>query len=117
MSDEVPANRQAAKYRTRLRDAEKQRDDYANRVEALLRGHVQTLLTVENISAEAFWSITELSTLLGEDGQPDPHKVKAAAQTARDSLGIKPGLYVPAEGRLPTNTPRPRFGDAFTPPR
>lgn len=107
--------RQAANYRSRLRDTEAERDVLAARIDVLQRRYIDTVLARENITADALFTVTDVAGLLDGDGLPDPNKIKAAAEVARRELGITPGLFVPAEGRLPTTTPRKRFTDAFTP--
>lgn len=113
--DTEPTGSEAAKYRRRLRDTEKERDELAARVEAMQRQQVETLLSRERMTPKALWAVTELADVLTDDGLVDPVKVKAAAQAARKELGIDAGLYVAAEGKVPKpagNT----FTTAFKPP-
>lgn len=113
--DDEPTGSEAAKYRRRLRDTEKERDELAARVEAMQRQQVETLLSRERMTPKALWAVTELADVLTDDGLVDPVKVKAAAQAARKELGIDAGLYVAAEGKVPKpagNT----FTTAFKPP-
>lgn len=108
---------EAARWRRRLREAEKQRDELAAQVEAMQREQVSALLSREHVEAEAVWATgTTLNDLLDAEGRPDPDKVKKAARSAAEALGITPGLYVPAEGRIPAPPKNTTFAAAFTPP-
>jgi hypothetical protein len=115
-TNEHPREGEAARWRRKLRDAEAERDALAARVESLQHRHVATLLDRENVTPEAVWAAgMTLADLLDTEGTPDPEKVTAAAATARDLLGITPGLYVPAEGRIPTAARTNQFADSFRP--
>lgn len=113
-------NREAAKYRRRLRDTEADRDRLATQVEALQRAEIDRLATAEGIKPEALWaSGANLPEMLTTDGTVDPDRVTVAAKAAIDVLGLqqRKGLHVPREGR---NTGSPRstttsFADAFKP--
>lgn len=113
--EESQPGAEAARYRRRLRDAEKERDALAVRVEALQRQQVEALLARERMTPKALWATTELADVVGDDGLVDPVKVKQAAQAARDELGITSGLYVPAEGKIPPPPTGDRFTAAFKP--
>ncbi|NYI78709.1 hypothetical protein [Nocardioides panzhihuensis] len=113
-------NREAAKYRRRLRDTEADRDRLASQVEALQRTEINRLAVAEGIKAEALWaSGATLAELLADDGNVDPAKVTKAAKAAVEILGLnqRRGLRVPLEGRN-TGTPKLQertFADAFKP--
>lgn len=115
--DEPRPGAEAARYRRRLRETEKQRDTLAARVEALQRQQVEALLARERMTPKALWATTELADLVGDDGLVDPALVKQAAQAARAELGITSGLHVPAEGKIPPPPPGDRFTAAFKPKR
>lgn len=107
---------EAARWRRKLRETEAERDALAARVEQLQHHYVETLLDRHNLTTEAVFAAgMTLPDLLDGDGNPDPQKVTAAATTARDLLGVTPGLYVPAEGRLPKPPTNGSFSAAFTP--
>lgn len=111
-----PSGSEAAKYRRRLRDTEKERDELAARVEAIQRHQVETLLHRERMTPKALWATTELAELLTDDGLVDQVKLKTAVQAARKELGIDTGLYVPAEGKVPKPPSGNSFTTAFKPP-
>jgi hypothetical protein len=115
-------SREAAKYRTRLREVESERDTLVGRVEALQRSQLEQHITAAGLKPQAVWANgTAVADLVGDDGQPDPVKIKAAVQAARDELGIaaKPsprgtaGLH---SGAMGPQQPPNRFVDAFKPP-
>lgn len=96
------SNREAAKYRRRLREAEAERDALAERVETLQRAEVERIAGGASVKPAALWaSGASLPELLTEDGTVDPEKVATAVQTARDQLGLaapRASNYVPREG-------------------
>ncbi|MDQ1247533.1 MAG: hypothetical protein QG597_1903 [Actinomycetota bacterium] len=105
---------EAARYRRKLREVEAERDRLAAQVEQLQRGIVEGLLEVEVVGIDALSATgAELAALLDDNGLPDTHKVRQAAQDARAALGIPGPLYVPQEGRWTPLTPRRTFPDAF----
>lgn len=109
---------EAARWRRKLRDAEAERDALVARVEQLQQHYIGTLLDRENVTTDAVFAAgMTLADLLDADNIPDAERIKTAAATARDRLGVTPGLYVPAEGRIPTTTTQPRFTDSFKPPK
>lgn len=106
-------HREAAKYRTRLRDTESQRDALAERLEAVQRATVESMLGRHRITPAALWATTSLADVCDADGVPDPQKVAEAADAARDELGLHRGVLAPQEGRTPQTTHRRSFTDAF----
>lgn len=121
--DDTPSGREA-RYRRRLRETEAERDRLAEQNTTLRRAMAEQLITAEGVKPQAVWAVTELPELCDDDddGLPDRDKVKAAVQAARETLGVQPatGLYVPAEGRVPTPpTPsgRSKWDNAFHPNR
>lgn len=88
-SSEDNPNREAAKYRTRLRDTEAERDKLAATLTALQRSAVESIAAAQGVTADALWAAgNELDNLLGEDGQPDADAITTAVVTTRDKLGI-----------------------------
>ncbi|WP_367582171.1 hypothetical protein [Tsukamurella tyrosinosolvens] len=102
-----PQSKREARYRTQLRETEAERDKLAGRIEALQRTEAERLAADIIAKPESLWAAdVTLADLLDDDGQIDPDKVKAAAATARDNLGLeisaaerrKRGPVVPLEG-------------------
>ena len=113
------AGREAAKYRRQLRDTEAERDSLREQVQALQRAAVEQVAARQIAKPAALWTAgVELADVLGDDGAPDPAKIKAACAEASARLGLQRplGNYVPNEGRNPhTGKARPGFADAFGP--
>lgn len=87
--DGKPSNREAARYRARLRDTEQQLAGATAVAEAAQRQLVEHLATGHKIKPEALWaSGARLVDLLGDDGGIDPDKVKQACDVAVESLGL-----------------------------
>lgn len=110
-------NREAAKYRRRLRDAEAERDTLKATVESLQRAEVERQAAGDGLKPAALWSSAELGDLLADDGTVDAARVSAAVAVAREQLGIPNppprGNYVKGEGRSPGRPPRPSGLDAM----
>ena len=88
---------EAARYRRRLRDTERERDRLAEQVTALQRREVDRL-AADHLSVGGdllALGDTALADLLGEDGHPDAGKVHAAATALTAS---RPGLARPRSG-------------------
>lgn len=120
VDDQKAGNPEAAKYRTRLRDTEAERDTLAGQVEGLRRSIVDTELTSRHrVKAEGFWaSGVDLADLLDAEGNVDADKVSDAVATAKATLGLSvtpgPG-HVPGEGRLVSPGKSGRdWADAFS---
>ena len=101
-------NREAAKYRRRLRETEQERDRLTAQVEALQRSEIERAAAAEQIKPAALWSVTELADLLAEDGTVDADKLTAGIQAAREVLGLPAPRrnHVPGEGRNPIGASR-----------
>lgn len=98
-------NAEAAKYRTRLREAEAERDALAEQVTALRRAAVEDRVKAQKVPVEGFWaSGVQLEDMLNEDGQLDDEAIKTAADNAVETLGLdRVGVHmrpVPSEGRV-----------------
>ncbi len=100
-------NREAAKWRRRLRDTESERDKLAETVTTLQRQQVESMLG-GRVRPAALWAVSELSEMLNESGSPTPELVEAAIEKAKLTLGIRPAMVHPASLRS---------GAANTPPR
>lgn len=113
-------NAEAARYRRRLREAERQRDELAARVAALQQQQAERMLPA-GIKPDAVWAVTGLADVLDGDGLVDRDKLDAAVVAARERFGItKPskGTHVPGVGNQPDRTPRiDGWRQAFTPSR
>lgn len=83
-TDRGERSREAAKYRTRLRDAEAARDTLSERLSTMQRREVERLAAGHLADAADIWRDgLELDTLLGEDGHLDSAKVVEAAKAVR----------------------------------
>lgn len=120
-SEATSPNKEAAKYRRRLRETETERDTLRGRIEAMQRAEVERLTTDAGIKPAALWaSGADLSALLTEEGTVDPAKVTEAVGTARDALGIVDQRvsrnHVRREGYTPNASPGNTWVDAFKGP-
>lgn len=76
-------DREAAKYRRRLRETESDRDRLASVVEGYQRREVEAAAGGLLAAGSDLWAAgVQLPDLLGDDGQVDAGKVEAAAQAA-----------------------------------
>jgi hypothetical protein len=81
--------KEAAKYRRKLREAEGERDQLAQQLTAMRRSQIDAQASDMGIKPAALWaSGTQLEDMLGDDGVPDPEKITAAVNAARNTLGI-----------------------------
>lgn len=78
-------NREAAAYRRRLRDAEAERDALAERLADAQRQNVTSQVAQRFADPGDFWSTTQLSDVLGEDGGVDGEKLSAAMDAALEA--------------------------------
>jgi hypothetical protein len=103
--DAAGPGKEAARYRRRLRDTETQRDQLAQRLEAMQRAAIDAQADREKIKPAALWaSGVELAALLTDDGTVDTSKVTEAITAARATLGIEkppPRNHVAREGSNP----------------
>lgn len=78
-TEQPNGNREAAKYRRQLREAETERDGLRERVTAYERAEVERLAADRLTDPADLWTGgTDLETLRGKDGRIDPEKVRAA---------------------------------------
>lgn len=113
-------NREAAKYRRQLREAEAARDALSTRLEGMQRAQVEAM--VDLAQPRALWAVTELADLLDDDGNVDSEKVAAAMTRARDELGAstrdQPVFESPSTHRTNSAPPASEaFVQAFEPKR
>lgn len=110
--DNGSGNREAAKYRRRLRDTETERDELAARLESMQRAEAERLAGSTLHKPAGLWANgATVADVLDDSGNVDADRVKATAETARDALGLqarRPANYVPREG----GNPRPTGGGA-----
>jgi hypothetical protein len=107
-------NREAARYRRRLREVEAERDALTARVETMQRTEAERLASKHLAKGAALWiGDTQLADLLDDDGNVDASKVADRAQYVREEFGLskaRSGLYVAREGE---NPPPHRGGDSM----
>lgn len=102
--EETGGNKEAAKYRTRLRAAEAERDALATRVQSLQRAEAERLAGEHLAKGAALWAGgTELADLLDVDGNLDTAKIATRAAQVREEYGIprRTTHIVPREGNNP----------------
>lgn len=120
--DQTPEspNAEAAKYRHRAKEAEAQRDALTEQVTALRRAAVDEKVKAHKVPVEGFWaSGVALEDLLDEEGNLNDDKIKTAADSAVETLGLERigarGPYVPKEGRTTSPRPTKSWESAFGP--
>lgn len=104
--DDTGLTRRDRRYREQLRAAEAERDTLRRTVETMQRTEVERLAAEHLTKPAALWTAgVELASLVGEDGTVDADRVLAAAQDARQQLGLEDpqaklrrGPVVPREG-------------------
>ncbi len=89
-SDESEGNdREAARYRRRLRETETERDALTARVEKYQRGEAERI-AAESLAAPAdLWLFTDVAAVLNDDGDVDAVKVREIGRTVASD---RPGL-------------------------
>lgn len=114
-------SKEAAKYRRRLRETEKERDQLAEQLDTLRRQVIEQIAGDSGRlrKPEALWktSIT-VADLLDESGRVDSQKVIDASKSAVAELGLaekRPGNFVPREGNNPRVGMSDNWTGAFTP--
>lgn len=115
-------NREAAKYRRRLRDAEKQRDELRGRLDVYLARDVEQVAAGFLDAPALLWADGKATAgdFLDDKGAVDRAKVKAAAEAILSRYGR--GLAsrrgtAPNEGRTRASASGPFFREAFAPNR
>jgi hypothetical protein len=86
--DDTEPTGRAARYRQRAKDAEERADQLAATVERLQRNAIDAAIGKTGLQPAAVWAVSELADLLDDDGTPDSGKITAAADKARQQLGI-----------------------------
>lgn len=96
--DNPDPNSEAARHRIARREAEAQTQAVSAKLEAMQRSAIDAQVTALHMKPAALWAAgTKLADLLGDDGVPDPAKVEAAAEAAKEQLGI-PAPKMPPRG-------------------
>lgn len=124
-ADGPPADREAAKYRVRAKEAEAARDRATERLTIMQRVEAERLATGAGklVSGEDLWSAgTKLEELLDDEGNLSTELVTNAVAAVLDS---RPHWRQPATSAAPASTvtssdkidrdTRPTFTDAFKP--
>lgn len=109
------ARSEAAKYRTRLREAEAARDEVTAKYTALLRGTIEAeAMLKHHTPGAALWDAgTDPTELLTDDGNLDPTKLRNACDAARTRYGIGRPPESPGQGMSSTNGPEVTWRDAL----
>lgn len=113
--DQQATGNREARYRTRLRETEADRDRLAAHLATMQRAEVERLAAEHLVKPSGLWaSGVTVEALLDENGRVDPAKVQQATAAAIDSLGLHP--YVAPPSPLPGGgaRPAPRSGRSFT---
>ncbi len=115
---ETKPNSEAAKYRTRLRETETERDALTQRLEAAQRALVEGRVAGHMKDVADFWTHVELASVLDADGSVDAIAVSDAVNTL---LADKPhyaagrcGPYVPQDGKVVTSPPAASWQSALS---
>lgn len=100
-TDEQTPSSEAAKYRTKLRSAEAERDALTGQLDVLRRAEAERLAETAARAlhrGDDLWTAgTEVADLLGEDGRVDPERVAEAVASVAEQ---RPHLLV-------SRSPRP----------
>lgn len=120
--DAKSPNKEAAKYRRRLRDAERERDELRGRLDVYLARDVEQVAAGFLDSPALLWADGQASAgdFLDSKGAVDRAKVRAAAEAIMERYGR--GLAsrrgtAPNEGRTRASASGPFYRDAFSPKR
>ncbi|MFC3849916.1 hypothetical protein ACFORJ_07025 [Corynebacterium hansenii] len=109
------ARAEAARYRTRLREAEAARDEVTAKYEALLRGTIEAEAQLKHHTPGiALWDAgTNPTDLLNDTGHLDPGKLRDACNNVRDRYGIGRLPESPAQGTHTTTPAAVTWRDAL----
>lgn len=81
--------KEAAKYRTQLRDVEAERDNLHAQVEAMQRTQIESVLKDKLDKPSSFWLADHKpAEFYTEDGELDSDKLNTAADTAIETIGL-----------------------------
>lgn len=110
------ANREAARYRTRARDAEAKLEALTAQHDALLRSVIETSLP-RDVPAAVFWKFQDgTDGLLDDNGLPSHDAITERARAVFDEAGLKPvrGPIVPTAGDRPERVSMSTWADVLT---
>lgn len=109
------ARSEAAKYRTRLREAEAERDEITAKYTNLLRGTIEAEARLKHHTpGAALWDAgTNPTDLLADNGHIDPTKLRDACNTARERYGIGRPAESPGQGITSDPAPEVTWRDAL----
>lgn len=101
-SDDTPgrskAARDAAKYRTQLREVEAQRDAYAEQLDTVQRQVIDAHIEKHGLTPALLWRTgLEIREVLDDDGRVNPDRVREACDTVRTEFGIPRSSFDPAQ--------------------
>lgn len=111
-------NREAAKWRRRLRETEAERDQLRGQVQALQRAEAERIAGETVRAPAALWAAgVDVADLLDDTGAIDPAKVRDAVQAAAEQLGLaRSPRPDPTQGQpLQHGDRKPTFAAAFAP--
>lgn len=112
----ITGNKEAAKYRTRLRETEAERDTLTGQLEAAHKHIAEGLAAKAGLPKPAALWATGLTVAdaLDDAGNVDPAKIATHVAEVKESLGIHPvGNHVPREGNNSTHTASDSWSKAF----
>ena len=94
-------HREAAKYRTQLRETETALQTMTGQRDQLAQQVIENNLG--NLKPSVFWKLSgDVTDYIKDDGTLDLDKVKTTAQTIADDLGINDGPIIPGQERRPS---------------
>jgi DNA repair exonuclease SbcCD ATPase subunit len=108
-------HREAAKYRTQLRETEAALETITGQRNQLAQQVIENNLG--NLKPNVFWKLAdEVTDYINDDGTLDLEKVKTTAERIADDLGINTGPLIPGQEKRPekVNTGN-RLQQAFEP--
>lgn len=108
-------HREAAKYRTQLRETETALQTMTGQRNQLAQQVIEHNLG--NLKPAVFWKLSgDVTDYIKDDGTLDLDKVKTTAETIADDLGINAGPTIPGQERRPSKTTTGnRLQQAFKP--
>ena len=114
------ANKEAAKYRRRLREAEAERDTLQERLSNLQRQSAEQIAREIIAKPASMWKAVSLDDALNDDGTVSADKVRELARQAMTEIGLEGnprirGNIVPNVGNNPSPYSSATFWNAFAP--
>lgn len=108
-------HREAAKYRTQLRETETALETITGQRNQLAQQVIEHQLG--NLKPNVFWKLAgEVTDYINDDGTVNFEKVTETAKTIADDLGINTGPMIPGQEKRPSKvTTGNRLDQAFEP--